>query len=146
MQDEVKLSVAKAGCLGSASNKAIAAVLGGSIEAGSILCTDKSRAYKPLVDGAGLEQVKVGSKRTYKGVYSIQTINNYHSNLKTFMRKFYGVSTKHLNNYLVYHNFLRGVVGGQKEKVKTLLDHIIGVACYTRCCDISNRPNLPLAA
>ncbi len=141
-----KLSVAKVGCLGNASNKAIVGVLGGNIETGSILCTDKSRAYKKLVESNGLEQVKIEGGRSRRGVFSIQTVNNYHSNLKTFMRKFYGVSTKHLNNYLVYHNFLRGVVGSQRDKVKTLFDFIIGVDCFTTWAEVTNRPNLPLAA
>ncbi len=141
-----KLSVARIGCLGMASNKAIVGILGGHIEAGSVVCTDKSRAYKKLVSEGGLEQVKVPSGRTLKGQYGIQTVNSYHSKLKKFIGKFYGVSSKHLNNYLVYFNFLRGVEGGRKEKVKTLLDYIIGVKCYTRRNEISLRPALPLAA
>ena len=33
-------------------------------------------------------------------------INSYHSQLKRFMRGFNGVSTKYLNNYLVWNNLV----------------------------------------
>ncbi len=134
------------GCLGNGSAKAIKNVLESHIETGSVLCTDKSNAYGKLANENKLERVKIDSGRTYKGVYSIQGINAYHAHLKTYMKRFYGVTTKHLNNSLSYYNFIRGVHGGKREQVKTLLDHIIGVKCYTRCVDISARPNIPVAA
>ena len=46
-----------------------------------------------------LVQLKTGKAK--KGIYNIQHINSYHSQLKRFMRGFNGVSTKYLNNYLV---------------------------------------------
>ena len=46
------------------------------------------------------------SGKAKKGIYHIQHINSYHSNLKKFIRKFNDVSTKYLNNYLIWNNIL----------------------------------------
>ena len=65
---------------------------------------DRWLAYaKALVDGAhGLLHIKlVTSKREYiYGSYHIQNVNAYISRLKRWMRRFNGVATRHLDNYL----------------------------------------------
>ncbi|MFZ2452680.1 MAG: IS1595 family transposase, partial [Methylovulum miyakonense] len=38
--------------------------------------------------------------RVLAGVYHIQNVNAYDSRLKTWMRRFHGVATKYLENYL----------------------------------------------
>ncbi len=140
------LSVARAACLGRPSKKAIVNALGGHILSGSSLCTDGSTAYNALIAESGLEHVPVGKARTLRGQYGIQHINSYHSHLKTFMKRFYGVTTKHLDNYLVFYNFVQHAKGSTLDKVRILLEHMIGVSGYTRCEDISARPALPFAA
>ena len=37
------------------------------------------------------------------GIYHIQSVNNYDSRLKTWMRRFNGVATKYLDSYLGWH-------------------------------------------
>ena len=49
-------------------------------------------------------QLKSGKSK--QGIYNIQHINSYHSELKRFLYAFKGVSTKYLNNYLIWHNFV----------------------------------------
>lgn len=53
---------------------------------------------------------------------------------------FRGVSTKHLNNYLVYHNFVNFAKEPQKEKEVILLDFIQKTHCKSLVKNISNRP------
>ena len=44
-------------------------------------------------------------------------INNYHSQMKKFINgRFNGVSTKYLNNYIVWHNFINWAKGSSEEK------------------------------
>ena len=49
-----------------------------------------------------------GSKKEYvkKGIYHLNNINNYHSRLKKWISRFNGVSTKYLQLYLVWFQFL----------------------------------------
>lgn len=41
-----------------------------------------------------------------KGIYHIQNVNNLHSRLKTWIRRFQGVATKYLDNYLYWFRWL----------------------------------------
>ncbi|MGE5599373.1 MAG: hypothetical protein ACM3XS_08335, partial [Bacteroidota bacterium] len=45
-------------------------------------------------------------KRVVHGIYHIQSVNSYHSRLKTWVRRFNGVATKYLLNYLIWHEHL----------------------------------------
>lgn len=49
-----------------------------------------------------------GSKKYYvkKGIYHLNNINNYHYRLKKWISRFNGVSTKYLQLYLVWFQFL----------------------------------------
>jgi len=53
-----------------------------------------------------IDLVQLKSGKFKQGIYNIQHINNYHSELKRFLYAFKGVSTKYLNNYLILHNFV----------------------------------------
>ena len=44
--------------------------------------------------------------RVIAGVYHVQNVNAYGSRLKTWMRRFNGVATCHLANYLGWRRFL----------------------------------------
>jgi len=45
-------------------------------------------------------------KRIVHGLYHIQSVNSYHGRLKNWIRRFNGVATKYLPNYLVWHEHL----------------------------------------
>lgn len=81
-----------------------------------------------------------------KGIYNIQHINSYHSLLKRFLRRFNGVSTKYLNNYLVWHNFVNYAKKTDAEKHNVLLAFALTTLKSERCRDISNRPAVPVGA
>ena len=92
----------------------MAAVLDGKIGQGSVVCTDKNRAYKKIVEAAGSEWrvITSGKKKGWlakalggrprrKGRFGLGLINNHHQNLKTEInRGFRGVSTLYLPMYL----------------------------------------------
>ena len=52
-----------------------------------------------------------------KGIYHIQHINGFHSNFKSFLQKFRGVSTKHLNSYLKWFKWIE-LFKNEKELLK----------------------------
>ena len=87
------------------SAASIKAVLGPVLDRATILVGDGAKAYRAFADEARILHVKfnlsAGERRW--GVYYIQNVNNYDSRLKTWMRRFNGVATKHLASYLGWH-------------------------------------------
>ena len=57
---------------------------------------------------------------------------------------FKGVSTKYLNNYLIYHNFVNFAKETRSDKEQILLKHIISTNCISKSINIANRPAVPL--
>ena len=83
------------------------------------------------------------SKRT-QGMFNIQHINNYHGRLKEFIRKFHGVATKYLNNYLVWHNLVNYAKGEFEEKEISFRDFVNSVNTTTTCRNLPNRNPIPV--
>ena len=134
------LSVSKISGLGKASYNGINSVIGSHISKGSILCADGATAYDAIAQQNGLERASVNPF----GLYNIQRMNSYHSRLKGFVDRFNGVSTKHLNNYLVYNNFANHAKETYTEKVRILTNHICSVPCFTKRTKVSDRPMIPI--
>jgi len=79
----------------------------GHIEPNSHVTTDSKAAYVEVSKQLECSIVQIPSgKQTIDG-YSLGVINNYHSELKTWMRRFRGVSTKHLDGYLAWFRFMK---------------------------------------
>ena len=68
------------------------------------------------------------------------------SQLKRFMKGFNGVSTKYLNNYLVWHNFVNYAKETKAEKRDILLAYVLSTLKTERNSSLSDRPALPLVA
>jgi len=68
----------------------------------TVLVSDGARAYASFAFEAGIGHVGLTGRRgeRRRGVFHIQNVNAYHSRLKTWMRRFNGVATKYLPNYL----------------------------------------------
>jgi len=105
------------------NKKALADALGGKIDKSAILCTDGYKVYQGLAKREKLNHKVVSylGRPTQKNkAYHIQTVNGLHSEIKKYLNKFNGVSTKYLQNYL--HWF---IAAGEKikenEKVKLWL-------------------------
>lgn len=74
----------------------------GHIAPHSTLCTDSAHGDARIADEFNLEHVQIESGKCKKDIYHIQHVNALHGSLKTFMRKFTGVATKHLHHYLYW--------------------------------------------
>jgi transposase-like protein len=75
----------------------------------AILCTDGSRAMIGVARKIGITHRPVNLAagiRVIAGVYHVQNVNAYGSRLKTWMRRFNGVATCHLANYLGWRRYL----------------------------------------
>jgi hypothetical protein len=84
---------------------AVALVLGPVVRPGSMLCTDGARSYAQFCTTHGVTHAPVGAVPggRVRGVYHIQHVNAYHQRLKDWMRRFRGVATKYLANYVAWH-------------------------------------------
>jgi transposase-like protein len=69
----------------------------------SVLCTDGAHVYKSVAKSLGIphESLRFGTHgRVKEQVFHVQHVNAYDSRLKLWMKRFGGVATKYLANYL----------------------------------------------
>ena len=100
-------------------------------------------SYVRFSNANGIELVQLKTGKAKKGIYNIQHINSY---LKRFMKSFNGVSTKYLNNYLIWHNFVNYAKESDVEKRAILLSYVLTTLKTDRNSSLSDRPALPLVA
>ncbi len=88
-----------------------------------------------------LSHIRIPRGKRAVGTFNIQTINSYYSRLKNMIvHRFKGVTTKYLNNYLVYHNFVNFAKDSLANKEAVLLDFIRKTICYVQSADVAKRP------
>ena len=110
------------------------------------VCKDCGNSYVRFTNANGIDLVQLKTGKAKKGIYNIQHINSYHSQLKRFMRGFNGVSTKYLNNYLVWNNLVNYAKESDMEKRNIFLTFVLATLKTAKCRDLSNRPAVPLVA
>jgi hypothetical protein len=85
------------------SKASVTPVLKPILNRDTLLCTDGAAFYKAAAKAEGFAHqplnVKAGT-RVKERVFHIQLVNAYHERLKGWMRRFRGVATKYLPNYL----------------------------------------------
>ncbi len=116
----------------------------GRIESNSTLVTDKMNSYVRFTNANGIKLVQLKTGTSKKGIYNIQHVNSYHSQLKKFMLGFNGVSTKYLNNYLIWNNLVNYAKETDTDKRNIFLSFVLATLKTAKCRDISNRPAVPL--
>lgn len=93
--------------LGKINTQNVKKVFDKSIEENSILCTDGEKSYINSTKDNNFQHIVIKSYKTKKDIYHLNHINSYHNGLKTFVKRFVGVATKYLNNYIVWNNLLK---------------------------------------
>lgn len=86
--------------------------VGDKLSSTNTLCTDSWRAFKPFAKTKGIMEhytFTASKKEHVKGIFHIQNVNNFHSRLKGWVRKFNGVATKYLQNYLAWFTYLDSI-------------------------------------
>ena len=139
------LSIAKVSNLGKPSWKDIDKVLGGKVKKGSVFVTDSFRGYDRISYAMEVDHIRIKPKKHAEGTFNIQLMNNYHSQLKEMVNgRFRGVSTKYLNNYIVYHNLVNFSNGTESFKKETMFNFTLSTRCSRRYIDIPRRVAIPL--
>ncbi|MBQ7335566.1 MAG: IS1595 family transposase [Clostridia bacterium] len=137
------LSISKAANLGRITTDSLLDMFDGRIDENSTIVTDKASAYVRFADKTNLKLVQLKGGKAKSGIYHIQHINSYHGMLKKFMRGFNGVSTKYLNNYLIWHSFVNYAKETSIEKQRILLNYVFSVTMNETCRQLTNRQILP---
>ena len=131
-------SISKITNTGRVSTKDLHHIYDGRIKTNSTLVTDKMNSYVRFTNANGIDLVQLKTGKAKKGIYNIQHINSYHSQLKRFMRGFNGVSTKYLNNYLVWNNLVNYAKESDMEKRNIFLTFVLATLKTAKCRDLSN--------
>lgn len=105
--DKSKNIVAEMYGRGKISSKILGEVLGNRIEKDSVLVTDSCKSYIKFAENYRLQLKQIARGKHKNGEYHINNVNAYHSGLKLFLYQFKGISTKYLNNYLNWFQWLR---------------------------------------
>jgi len=95
--------------LAKADSKHIKPPLAARVAKDAILCSDGNPVYQSVARQLGLTHRPLNLAagiRVIAGAYHIQNVNAYDSRLKQWMRRFHGVATKYLENYLGWHRWL----------------------------------------
>ena len=74
-----------------------------------ILCTDGAKSLAAVAKEMGITHRPVNlaaGQRVVAGVYHVQNVNAYDSRLKEWMRRFHGVATRYLGNYLGWRRLI----------------------------------------
>ena len=138
------LSISKVGTLGKVKKECLHLIYDNKIKSGTTVCTDKEKAYRKFSCENDLNLIQLDNGKTVKGLYNIQHINSYHSQLKKFIDHFNGVSTKHLNNYLIWNNFVNYAVEKFSEKQQILTKYVLTTIKSEVGEAIFDRPAVPV--
>ena len=79
------------------------------LSAGSVLCTDGSLSYKDVADDLDVDHkrlIGLDNQRVIDRIYHIQTLNNYMKRWKNWLKRFNGVGTAYVENYLSWFRFM----------------------------------------
>jgi transposase-like protein len=90
---------------GTVNRKNLRAVMAGKFHPEATLCSDGANVYKGLAIKEGIQHVQSaihGRPVAKNKAYNIQTVNELQKELKEYMNRFNGVSTKYLQNYLYW--------------------------------------------
>lgn len=115
--------------LESVSSRSISDTLADVMEKGSVLCTDGNPVYPSVANEYGALHKKLNIKsglRLVEKIYHIQNVNSYTSRLKSWMKRFHGVSTKYLQKYL---GWWRMIDTFQNLSPISFLYESIGIKC-----------------
>lgn len=101
--------------------------LSGRLQPGSILCADAHLSHESIAKRLklNLKELVTGSgEYVVEGIYHIQHVNAYHSDLKSWINGFFnGVATKYLPRYLGWKRFLKTEIFSEDGLLERIASH-----------------------
>jgi transposase-like protein len=111
------------------TNAAIIEKLEPIVTKDSILCSDGASAYKKFANENDITHhrlIALDNNRVIGKEFHIQNVNGYTGRLKTWMKRFHGVGTAYLPNYLGWMRFLES--GGSSEDKKGAMTLVLNAS------------------
>jgi len=87
-------------CKGRVGYKDLELLYSGYIDNDAIICSDNYKSYIQFGRDLKLDHKRIMRDHRKNGIHHINHINSLHSQFKKWMKKFNGVSTKFLANYI----------------------------------------------
>jgi transposase-like protein len=115
-------------------------ILEGKVAEGAIVSTDKHQAYRKLMPELGVAiHNRYDSKDRSQGV--INMVNSLHARLGDFLGRFKGISSRWLDNYLVWFQWIESFkLRHGKERADMTVNHIANGFYETRIRDCWKKP------
>lgn len=142
--------------MGQPTTQMIDHAFGKRVVSGSLMLSDGALAMKNYFtkkEDIDLQTLKstmtgrhIGGDPEIRGIYHIQTVNNFHNRLQRFMRKYNGVSTKYLNHYVGLFVWVENHKHLASPLESALKPHIVAEDAYITAEMLINRPPLPSVA
>lgn len=90
------------------------------LTADSVLCTDGNLSYKSIVKELDFNidhkrLIALDNQKVIDKIYHIQTLNNLTMRWKTWMKRFFGVGTAYLDNYIAWFIFMENKESNQNS-------------------------------
>ena len=142
--NEQGVSISKVGKLGKVSSECVDKAFSGRISNDAVLVTDNEKAYRRFSEEAGVRLVQMETGQRMKDGFNIQRINAYHSRIKGFVGRFHGVSTKYLNNYLVWYNLLFSPSKDRGDTEHLLFGRALSAEKRMLWKELPDRPAVPV--
>lgn len=113
-----------AACYGKVNNKRLTQIYEGKVEQGATICTDSNNAYRKFATNVGADLVQIGRGMHRNGIYHINHVNSLHSKFKLWVKQFYGMASKYMQNYLYWFNWLER--NGAEQSGQGMVLDVIG--------------------
>lgn len=144
---EQELSVAT---LGRIKKMDIEKSIGKRISDQTVLCSDSHVSYKGFAIDNALEHhaIRADLKQYVKdGVYHVQHVNSLHNKLKKWLNdQFWGVSTKHLQQYLNWFRMKEALKNTAQPTIEFAQKTVLDVGAYKRYREIEPKFELLISS
>lgn len=144
---EQELSVAT---LGRIKKKDIEKSISKRVSNQTVLCSDSHVSYKGFAIDNSLEHhaIRADLKQYVKdGVYHVQHVNSMHNKLKKWLNEqFWGVSTKHLQQYLNWFRMKEIVKNAAQPTIEFTRKTVMDVGAYKRYNEIDTKFELLISS
>ena len=142
--------------LGQPTKKMVSHAFEGRIASDSIVLSDCAIAMKYYfknkkdIQLIRMQSTADGSRHSkipeVRGVYHIQTVNNFHNRIHRFLRRYNGVSTKYLNLYISLFAWIENYKTAERSMDDLLKEQISQSDSYVTATALFNRSPVPCAA
>lgn len=142
--------------VGQTTIKMVAHAFGTRLVPDSIMLSDRTKAMKSHFSKKGDIQLiqlkssatgrKDGGAPEVRGIYHIQTVNNFHNRLQRFLRCYNGVATKYLNHYVNLFVWVENHKAMESKLEDSMRDYISGNGTYTPAWILFEREAVPSVA